>query len=98
LYPEKIIAEVAKENIWEKSLNSDSMVSENILTITTLSPAGGIMAIRQELLDILACPQCKGDIKLNEQGNGLICEHCKLMYEIKDDIPIMLIEKAKKLP
>jgi uncharacterized protein len=55
------------------------------------------MAIRQELLDILACPQCKGDIKLNEQGNGLICEHCKLMYEIKDDIPIMLIEKAKKI-
>ena len=52
----------------------------------------------KELLDILACPQCKGEIKLNEQGNGLICEHCKLMYEIKDDIPIMLIEKAKKLP
>ena len=58
----------------------------------------GIMAVSQQLLDILACPQCKGDVKLNEQGNGLICEHCKLMYEIKDDIPIMLIEKAKKLP
>jgi uncharacterized protein len=68
------------------------------LTITTLSATGGIMAIRQELLDILACPKCKGDLKLNEQGNGLICEHCQLMYEIKDDIPIMLIEKAKKLP
>jgi uncharacterized protein len=56
-----------------------------------------IMPINQELLDILACPQCKGEVKLNEQGNGLICDHCKLMYEIKDDIPIMLIEKAKKL-
>jgi uncharacterized protein YbaR (Trm112 family) len=57
-----------------------------------------IMTINQELLDILACPQCKGEVKLNEQGDGLICQSCKLMYEIKDDIPIMLIEKAKKLP
>jgi uncharacterized protein YbaR (Trm112 family) len=57
-----------------------------------------IMTINQELLDILACPQCKGEVKLNEQGDGLICQPCKLMYEIKDDIPIMLIEKAKKLP
>jgi uncharacterized protein YbaR (Trm112 family) len=56
------------------------------------------MTINQELLDILACPQCKGEVKLNEQGDGLICQSCKLMYEIKDDIPIMLIEKAKKLP
>jgi uncharacterized protein len=55
------------------------------------------MTISQQLLDILACPQCKGELKLNEHSNGLICEHCKLMYEIKDDIPIMLIEKAKKL-
>jgi uncharacterized protein YbaR (Trm112 family) len=56
-----------------------------------------IMTINQELLDILACPQCKGEVKLNEPGDGLICQPCKLMYEIKDDIPIMLIEKAKKL-
>lgn len=56
------------------------------------------MAVNKELLDILACPQCKGEVKLNDEGNGLICQHCKLMYEIKDDIPIMLIDKAKKLP
>lgn len=53
------------------------------------------MAISQELLDILACPKCKGDIYLNETGEGLICEQCRLVYEIKDDIPIMLIEEAK---
>ncbi|NTW17785.1 MAG: Trm112 family protein [Syntrophaceae bacterium] len=56
------------------------------------------MAISKELLDILACPKCKGGIHLNEEGNGLICDRCKLLYEIKDDIPIMLIEKAKQLP
>ena len=55
------------------------------------------MAINQELLDILACPQCKGDIRLNEDGDGLICDRCKLVYEIRDDIPIMLIEEAKPL-
>ena len=55
------------------------------------------MAINPELLEILACPQCKGDIYLNDNKNGLICEACKLVYEIRDDIPIMLIEEAKPL-
>ena len=53
------------------------------------------MAISQELLEILACPKCKGDIYLNEAKDGLICEKCLLIYEIKDEIPIMLIEEAK---
>ncbi len=53
------------------------------------------MAISQELLEILACPKCKGDITLNETKDGLICPNCRLIYEIKDDIPIMLIEEAK---
>jgi len=56
------------------------------------------MGIKKELLDILACPQCKGPLKANEKEEGLICEKCRLLYEIKDDIPIMLIEKAKPLP
>ena len=55
------------------------------------------MAISQELLEILACPKCKGDIHLNDSQDGLICEQCKLLYEIKDDIPIMLIDEAKPL-
>jgi uncharacterized protein len=55
------------------------------------------MPISQELLDILACPKCKGDIYLNETKDGLICEKCLLIYEIKDNIPIMLIEEAKPL-
>ncbi|MCD6184717.1 MAG: Trm112 family protein [Deltaproteobacteria bacterium] len=53
------------------------------------------MTINPELLEILACPKCKGDIYLNEAGDGLICDNCKLVYEIKDDIPIMLIEEAR---
>ncbi|HLA50756.1 MAG TPA: Trm112 family protein [Thermodesulfobacteriota bacterium] len=55
------------------------------------------MAIDKELLDILACPKCKGDIKLTEKGDGLICDKCKLVYPIKDGIPVMLIDEAVKL-
>ncbi len=55
------------------------------------------MAVSQELLDILACPKCKGDINLNDTGDGLICDTCKLLYEIRDDIPIMLIDEAKSI-
>ncbi len=58
---------------------------------------GGERMIDKELLDILACPKCKGDIHLNEDQSGLICDSCKLMYPIKDDIPIMLIDEATKL-
>ncbi|MFC1488237.1 Trm112 family protein [Thermodesulfobacteriota bacterium] len=52
------------------------------------------MSISQELLEILACPKCKGDIYMNDSEDGLICDHCKLLYEIRDDIPIMLIDEA----
>ena len=53
--------------------------------------------INKELLDILACPKCKGQVELTERADGLVCESCQLMYEIRDDIPIMLIDEAKKL-
>ena len=55
------------------------------------------MAIDQELLNILACPKCKGEVKLTEEKDGLICEACKLKYLIKDDIPVMLIDEAEKV-
>ena len=53
--------------------------------------------IHKELLDILACPQCKGELTLTTENDGLICQTCKLRYEIRDDIPIMLIDEAKKI-
>lgn len=55
------------------------------------------MTIHPDLLEILACPKCKGDLRLNEAGDGLICDRCRLLYEIRDDIPIMLIDEARKL-
>jgi len=55
------------------------------------------MAIDQHLLDLLVCPQCKGEIHLNNKGDGLVCDNCQLLYEIRDDIPIMLVEEAKAI-
>ena len=55
------------------------------------------MALSKELLDILVCPKCKGDIELTDKQDGLICRACKLLYPIKDDIPVMLIDEALKL-
>lgn len=55
------------------------------------------MSINKELLAIMACPKCKGDIKMNEKGDGLICDVCHLLYPIKNGMPIMLIEEAVKI-
>jgi LSD1 subclass zinc finger protein len=53
------------------------------------------MPIRQDLLDILVCPECKTPVKLTPDGNGLKCSTCRRIYPIKDDIPVMLVEEAK---
>jgi len=53
--------------------------------------------ISKELLDILACPKCKGTLRITQNQDGLVCKTCRLLYEIRDDIPIMLIDEAKEL-
>ncbi len=57
---------------------------------------GSAMGIKKELLDILACPKCKGDLVLTLEEDGLVCKNCKLLYEIREDIPVMLIDEAKE--
>jgi uncharacterized protein len=47
--------------------------------------------LSKELLEILACPTCKGDLVLKK--DSLICEGCKVTYEIKEGIPILLPKK-----
>ncbi len=52
--------------------------------------------ISKELLDVLACPQCKGPVEL--RGDSLECDACRLRYRIDDGIPVMLIDEAEKIP
>jgi len=56
------------------------------------------MSFDSELLDILACPQCKADIKLTADEKGLKCVKCQRVYPIKDGIPVMLIDEASIEP
>ncbi len=51
--------------------------------------------LNKELLDILACPKCKGDLVYDPENDRLICNTCRLRYPIREDIPIMLIDEAE---
>ncbi len=53
------------------------------------------MALDQRLLEILACPKCKGELEYREDEDLLLCHACRLRYRIEDDIPIMLIDEAE---
>ncbi|MFH1145060.1 MAG: Trm112 family protein [Candidatus Eisenbacteria bacterium] len=50
-----------------------------------------------ELLAILVCPVCKGDLHYDEGRQRLDCHACRLSYRIEEDIPIMLPEEAEHL-
>lgn len=53
--------------------------------------------LSKQILDILACPKCKQDVKYDSRKNALICSNCRLRYKVlKGDIPDMLIEDAEK--
>jgi uncharacterized protein YbaR (Trm112 family) len=51
-----------------------------------------------KLLDILACPLCKGPLVYKKAEAELICKPCRLAFPIKDDIPVMLEDEARKIP
>lgn len=54
--------------------------------------------INKDLLDILACPKCKGDLEYKtEPQEMLVCKNCRVFYRVEDSIPIMLVEEAKPL-
>jgi len=55
------------------------------------------MALPEELLDILACPKCKGPLHYDELVQVLDCGECRLRYRIEDDIPVLLIDVAEEI-
>jgi uncharacterized protein len=52
------------------------------------------MTVPQQLLAILVCPKCKGELEYRESESSLVCHACRLRYAIRDGIPIMLIDEA----
>lgn len=55
------------------------------------------MPLDPELLSLLVCPQCRGPVTQSPDQAWLICHECRVRYEVRDDIPIMLPEKAAPL-
>jgi uncharacterized protein YbaR (Trm112 family) len=56
------------------------------------------MLMDAKLLEILVCPLCKGPLVYKKAEQELICKPCRLAYPVRDDIPVMLEDEARKLP
>ncbi|HVB30305.1 MAG TPA: Trm112 family protein [Gemmatimonadaceae bacterium] len=52
------------------------------------------MSVSPQLLQILVCPKCKGDLEYRPSDEVLVCPACRLRYPVRDDIPVMLIDEA----
>ena len=50
------------------------------------------------LLEILVCPICKANLEYRKAASELVCKPCKLAFPVRDDIPIMLEDQARRLP
>lgn len=55
------------------------------------------MRLSKDLLDKLACPQCRGPLESRDDGNCLVCDQCKLEFKVIDNVPVLLIDEARKL-
>jgi uncharacterized protein YbaR (Trm112 family) len=55
------------------------------------------VTLSAQLLAILVCPKCKGELEYREPEACLVCHRCRLRYPIRDGIPIMLTDEATPL-
>ena len=54
------------------------------------------MNLDAQLLDLIVCPSCRSALSADEQAGELLCSGCGLAYPVKDDIPILLVDEARK--
>ena len=55
------------------------------------------MSLPPQLLSILVCPKCKGELEYRDAESSLVCHRCALRYPVREDIPIMLLDEATAL-
>ncbi len=53
--------------------------------------------LSKELLQIIACPVCNGDLFYDRENSELICYESKLVYAVHDGVPNLLVDEARKL-
>ena len=54
------------------------------------------MNLDPALLEILACPNCRADLRVDEGQNELVCTSCGYAYPVRDDIPVLLVDEARR--
>lgn len=54
------------------------------------------MNLDPALLEILACPDCHGSLRVEEGAQELVCTSCGLAYPVRNDIPVMLVDEARR--
>jgi len=54
------------------------------------------MPLSQELKQVLACPQCKGELVFREEASEIDCEACGLTFPIEDGTPVLVLEEAQR--
>jgi hypothetical protein len=54
--------------------------------------------VDEELMQILACPSCRGNVELRQEGDRelIVCTSCGLRYPVRDGIPVMLVDEAER--
>lgn len=55
------------------------------------------MPVDSTILEIIACPKCKGRLQLGPDGSALLCRACKLAYPVVDEIPNLIVDDAKPI-
>lgn len=53
--------------------------------------------MEKSLLEILACPVCKGELLYDAHHHELICKHDRLAFAIINEIPVMLVSRARRM-
>jgi uncharacterized protein len=71
--------------------------SASAINVSKTGHDESLMSISPQLLAILVCPKCKGELEYKESESSLVCPACRLRYAIRDGIPIMLIDEATPL-
>ncbi|MGH3261409.1 MAG: Trm112 family protein [Trebonia sp.] len=54
------------------------------------------MELENWVLDIIVCPKCRADLRADDAASELVCTGCGLAYPVRDNIPVLLIEEARK--
>ena len=54
------------------------------------------MAVDERLLEVLVCPDCRGEVEYKDRRKVVVCTACGLQYPVRDGIPVMLVDEATR--